>query len=48
MEAAGLQADEGLEEEAMRTYQRVLTEYPGSLMIPKVREAIRRLRGENV
>ncbi|MDA0874135.1 MAG: tetratricopeptide repeat protein [Bacteroidetes bacterium] len=48
MLAADLQTEIGLEEDALRTYQRVLTEFPGSLLIPRVRESIRRLRGENV
>ena len=48
VEAADLQATFGLEEDAMHTYQRILTEYPGSLLIPRVRESIRLLRGEEV
>jgi len=48
VEAAGLQARFGSSDEAIRTYQRVLTEYPGSLLIPRVRESIRQIRGDEV
>ena len=48
LEAAALQVESNEEAAAMQTYQRMLAEYPGSLLIPRVREAIRRLRGENV
>lgn len=48
VEAAALQARFGSPEEAIQTYQRVLTEYPGSLLIPRVRESIRLIRGDEV
>lgn len=48
VEAAALQARFGSADEALDTYQRVLSEYPGSLLIPRVRESIRLLRGDEV
>ena len=46
VQAAALQARSGLTPDAVRTYERVLTEYPGTLLTPRVREAIRVLRGD--
>lgn len=48
VEAAGLQARFVSTDEALHTYQRVLLEFPGSLLIPQVRESIRLLRGDQV
>ena len=48
VEAADLRAAFGSSEEAINIYQRVLIEFPGSLLIPRVRESIRLLRGEEV
>jgi len=48
VEAAVLQARFVSGDEALATYQRVLLEYPGSLLIPRVREAIRLIRGDQV
>ncbi len=49
LEAALIQA-EALDdpEAAIATYQRILQEFPGSLLIPQVRDAIRLLRGDQV
>lgn len=48
VEAAALQARFVSSEKALETYQRVLLEFPGSLLIPQVRESIRLLRGDEV
>src|SRR5690606_8375551 len=36
----------GDSEAALETYTRLLTEYPGSLLVPEARQQIRRLRGD--
>ena len=48
VQAASLQARFVSHDEALDTYQRILLGYPGSLLIPQVREAIRLLRGDGV
>lgn len=48
VQAAALQARFVDTDKALETYQRVLLEYPGSLLIPQVRESIRLLRGDEV
>ncbi|NBC19064.1 MAG: tetratricopeptide repeat protein, partial [Bacteroidetes bacterium] len=46
-EAADLQANTlGAIEDAIETYTTLLTDYPGSLLAPDARKAIRRLRGD--
>ena len=48
-EAAGILSRElGKKEEAAAAYQRLLSEYPGSLLAGKARDHIRRLRGDGV
>jgi tetratricopeptide (TPR) repeat protein len=45
--AASLQANTlGTVDDAIETYTTLLTDYPGSLLVPDAREAIRRLRGD--
>jgi len=48
-QAARLQADQLDDKElAIRTYERILLEYPGSLLTTDTRNAIRVLRGDEV
>ncbi|GIV57222.1 MAG: hypothetical protein KatS3mg042_0135 [Rhodothermaceae bacterium] len=39
--------DLGLPDEAFKTYTRLLTEFPGSLLLPEVRARLRALRGDD-